>query len=116
MSLYAKHDNLLQDRAGANFDIQIGGINDNAPEDNEGPIINLYMNDESFISGGITNESPTLLARLQSFVDAVRASIDDFIVEYPAATMIHRAQRGYQMLNKGQGNFYICGLNYLAMK
>ena len=65
VSLYAKHNNLLQDRAGANFDIQIGGINDNAPEDNEGPIINLYMNDESFISGGITNESPTLLARLQ---------------------------------------------------
>lgn len=65
VSLYAKHNNLLQDRAGANFDIQIGGINDNAPEDNQGPTINLFMNDESFVSGGITNESPTLLAKLQ---------------------------------------------------
>ncbi|WP_347924434.1 type IX secretion system sortase PorU [Pontimicrobium sp. SW4] len=65
ISFYAKNDNPLQDQAGANFDIQIGGINNNAPEDNEGPIINLFMNDESFVSGGITNESPTLLAKLQ---------------------------------------------------
>ncbi|MCK0110459.1 type IX secretion system sortase PorU [Flavobacteriaceae bacterium S0825] len=65
ISFYAKNDNPLQDQAGANFDIQIGGINNNAPEDNEGPIINLFMNDESFVYGGITNESPTLLAKLQ---------------------------------------------------
>ncbi|MFK2820424.1 type IX secretion system sortase PorU [Flavobacteriaceae sp. LMIT009] len=65
VSLYAKNNSLLQDRAGANFDVQIGGINDNAPEDNEGPVINLFINDESFVSGGITNESPTLLAKLQ---------------------------------------------------
>ena len=31
----------LQDQAGANFDIQIGGINENAEEDNIGPVINL---------------------------------------------------------------------------
>ncbi len=65
ISFYAKNDNPLQDQSGANFDIQIGGINNNAPEDNEGPIINLFMNDESFVSGGITNEAPTLLAKLQ---------------------------------------------------
>lgn len=65
ISFYAKNSNPLQDQAGANFDVQIGGINNNAPEDNEGPIINLFMNDESFVSGGITNESPTLLAKLQ---------------------------------------------------
>jgi len=65
ISFYAKNDNPLQDHAGANFDVQIGGINNNAPEDNEGPIINLFMNDESFVSGGITNEAPTLLAKLQ---------------------------------------------------
>ncbi|TJY36528.1 type IX secretion system sortase PorU [Pontimicrobium aquaticum] len=65
VSFYAKNSNPLQDQAGANFDVQIGGIDNTAPEDNEGPIINLYMNDESFVSGGITNESPTLLAKLQ---------------------------------------------------
>ena len=28
---------VLEDRGGANFDIRIGGVNENAPEDNEGP-------------------------------------------------------------------------------
>ena len=65
VSLYAQTENPLSDQAGANFDIKIGGINENAPEDNIGPVINLFMNDENFVSGGITNESPNLLAKLQ---------------------------------------------------
>lgn len=65
VSFYAQTDNPLSDQAGANFDIKIGGINEDAPEDNIGPVINLYMNDENFVSGGITNESPSLLAKLQ---------------------------------------------------
>jgi hypothetical protein len=65
VSFYAKSSNSLSDQTGANFDIQIGGINENAPEDNIGPVINLFMNDDNFVSGGITNESPTLLAKLQ---------------------------------------------------
>ncbi|WP_400081127.1 type IX secretion system sortase PorU [Winogradskyella sp. R77965] len=65
VSFYAQTDNPLSDQAGANFDIKIGGINENAPEDNIGPVINLFMNDENFVSGGITNESPSLLAKLQ---------------------------------------------------
>ncbi|SDI09362.1 type IX secretion system sortase PorU [Winogradskyella thalassocola] len=65
VSFYAQTTNSLSDQAGANFDIQIGGINEDAPEDNIGPVINLYMNDENFVSGGITNESPILLAKLQ---------------------------------------------------
>lgn len=65
VSFYAQTSNLLSDQAGSNFDIRIGGINENAPEDNIGPVINLFMNDENFVSGGITNESPSLLAKLQ---------------------------------------------------
>jgi hypothetical protein len=65
ISFYAKTLGVLEDRGGANFDIRIGGVNENAPEDNEGPEIMLFMNDENFISGGITNESPTLLAKLK---------------------------------------------------
>ncbi|WMI69652.1 type IX secretion system sortase PorU [Mangrovimonas sp. YM274] len=65
VSFYAKTENPLQDQAGASFDIQVGGINENAEEDNIGPVINLYMNDTNFVSGGITNESPTFLAKLQ---------------------------------------------------
>ncbi|NRA94361.1 MAG: T9SS type A sorting domain-containing protein, partial [Psychroserpens sp.] len=65
VNFYAKRELPLEDRAGSSFDIQVGGINENAEEDNIGPLINLFMNDENFVSGGITNEQPTLLAKLQ---------------------------------------------------
>ncbi len=65
VSFYAQTNNPLSDQTGANFDIKVGGINENAPEDNIGPVINLFMNAENFVSGGVTNESPSLLAKLQ---------------------------------------------------
>ena len=66
VSFYATNEELTQDNSGANVgEVVIGGINNNAPEDNQGPIIQLYMNDENFVSGGITNEAPILLAKLQ---------------------------------------------------
>ncbi len=65
VSLYAKRNNVLEDQAGVNLDLDVGGLNENAPEDNEGPLIKLYMNDESFVSGGITDDSPMLLAKLE---------------------------------------------------
>ena len=49
VSFYAQTDNGLSDQTGANFDIKVGGINEDAPEDNIGPVINLYMNDENFV-------------------------------------------------------------------
>ena len=64
ISLYSKTENQLKDQRGHNFDIKIGGVNLDAPVDNTGPTIQLFMNDESFVSGGITNENPTLLAKL----------------------------------------------------
>lgn len=64
ISLYSKSNASLSDNRGYNYDVKIGGVNLNAPEDNTGPTINLYMNDENFVSGGITNEEPTLLANL----------------------------------------------------
>jgi len=66
VSFYASRETPLSDQSGATTtDLQIGGINENAPEDNTGPVINLFMNDENFASGGITNEAPTLIVRLQ---------------------------------------------------
>ena len=64
VSFYAQTTTPLQDQAGADVNIQIGGVNEDAPEDNAGPLVSLFMNDESFISGGITNTEPTLLAKL----------------------------------------------------
>ena len=64
MSFYSKSNSNLMDQNGSNLDILIGGINENAAEDNMGPEIELFMNDEAFISGGITNENPHLLVKL----------------------------------------------------
>ena len=63
-SLYAENANLNIDNSGNEMNILIGGINENAENDNTGPDINLYMNDESFIDGGITNENPFLIVKL----------------------------------------------------
>ena len=72
MSFYA--ENGIEDKAGYNFDLTIGGINKNAPEDTVGPEIQLFMNDESFIEGGNTNSSPNLIAVL-SDVSGINTSI-----------------------------------------
>lgn len=63
LSFYA--DDKQTDKAGYDFDITIGGIDSNAPDDNTGPEIKLFLNDESFVDGGNTNTSPVLLAVLQ---------------------------------------------------
>ena len=65
VSLYAQEDNALVDQTGFNLDLMVGGLNEDAPEDDIGPTIQLFMNDESFVSGGITNDSPILIAKLQ---------------------------------------------------
>lgn len=65
VSLYAQRNNELEDHTGFNLDIDVGGLNEDAPEDNQGPLITLFMNDESFVSGGITNDSPILIAKLE---------------------------------------------------
>ncbi|MEC9108488.1 MAG: type IX secretion system sortase PorU, partial [Bacteroidota bacterium] len=64
ISFYSKSTSSLMDQNGYNLDVLIGGINENAAEDNIGPEIELFMNDEAFISGGITNENPNLLVKL----------------------------------------------------
>lgn len=65
VSFYTSKENQLEEYSGFNTDILIGGLNENAPEDNEGPIINLFMNDENFVSGGITDNQPYILALLE---------------------------------------------------
>lgn len=40
----------------------IGGMADSIAADNQGPELELYMNDDNFISGGMTDENPSLLA------------------------------------------------------
>ena len=65
ISFYSKKNQMLLDKTGYNTDIKIGGINTNAVADNIGPQLKLYMNDETFVNGGITNAAPFLLAQLE---------------------------------------------------
>ena len=65
ISFYGKQNQLKTDKTGYDTTIKIGGINENAAADNTNPTVKLYMNDQTFISGGITNESPFFLAYLE---------------------------------------------------
>jgi len=62
ISLYARQDQDL--RRGVDTTLVIGGINTEAPDDKQPPVIKLYMNDFHFTDGGITNKDPFLLAKL----------------------------------------------------
>ncbi|MEQ3655033.1 MAG: type IX secretion system sortase PorU [Dokdonia sp.] len=65
LSFYAQRENIPEDQTGVNTDVIVGGLNENAPVDNLGPKIRLFMNDESFVNGGITNDAPFILAKLE---------------------------------------------------
>jgi hypothetical protein len=60
ISYYAKTDQ--QDAAGFDTTITVGGVNSNATSDGDGPKIQLYMNDEKFVRGGLTDMNPVLYA------------------------------------------------------
>ena len=62
VSYYA--DNGIVDAKGYSDKLLVGDIASDYEEDNKGPEINLYMNDENFVSGGITNSSPRIYAIL----------------------------------------------------
>jgi len=57
-------DNGYADGQGAFTDFIIGGSTDDYTPDHEGPVIDLYMNDTTFVSGDHTDENPVLLALL----------------------------------------------------
>ena len=65
ISFYSKKENSYLDNSGSNTTVKIGGINTNAAADNIPPQVKLYMNDQSFVDGGITNTSPLFLAYLE---------------------------------------------------
>jgi hypothetical protein len=62
LSFYAKNENT--DAAGYYVDVVVGGYNQDAEPDLVGPTIRMYMNDDSFVNNGITDENPVLLAYL----------------------------------------------------
>jgi hypothetical protein len=62
ISLYA--ENGLTDANEAFTGVVIGGIGTGTDNDNVGPEIKPFLNDEKFVNGGITNENPILVVKL----------------------------------------------------
>ena len=62
LSYYA--ENGEEDANGYSASVIIGGTADNAPEDLDGPAVDVFMNDETFVFGGLTDENPVLLIKL----------------------------------------------------
>jgi hypothetical protein len=61
ISYYAYDSNV--DAYGYDTNFRIGGINPNGINDNEGPQLEVFLNDEKFIDGSITDETPVLLVK-----------------------------------------------------
>lgn len=62
LSYYAEND--LVDANGYKNDVVIGGVSDTANLDDKGPEVKVYMNDEKFVRGGITDENPSVLVKI----------------------------------------------------
>ena len=65
VSFYSKKNSEFIDNSGVDTTIKIGGINTLAAADTTPPTVKLYMNDQTFVYGGITNASPFFLAYLE---------------------------------------------------
>ena len=78
---YYAHNGII-DASGYKNDIVIGGSEENVPEDNKGPEIKLYLNNENFVRGGVTNENPKIYMILSdsSGVNTVGSGIGHDIV------------------------------------
>lgn len=59
-----KNDDATIDAHGYTYNFQVGGTDPDYVEDNEGPIVKVFMNDTNFVSGGITDQNPILFVQL----------------------------------------------------
>lgn len=72
------------DLNGSFHGITVGGFSETAEDDNEGPVIRLFMNDTLFSDGGVTDTSPILLAHLEdpSGINATGTGIGHDIIAW----------------------------------
>jgi hypothetical protein len=80
ISLYAEDG--TKDGNGYSKNVIIGGIATGAVNDNTGPEIKAYLNDDRFVNGSLTNETPVLILHLadSSGINTGSSGIDHDIV------------------------------------
>lgn len=79
-SFYAEDGQI--DATGFDTSFVIGGRDGDPDADQVGPTINLWMNDESFVMGGVTDENPLIYAKIfdESGINTVGSGIGHDIV------------------------------------
>ncbi len=82
ISLYAAGDGV--DANGSYNEVVIGGFSENTQQDNEGPEIDLFINDSQFEDGGITGPNPVLYATIfdESGINTAGSGIGHDLVAY----------------------------------
>ena len=65
LSYYASDESQMLDAAGNYQEVVLGGTDPNAIADDQGPKVEVFMDDESFVFGGITSSDPLLLVKLE---------------------------------------------------
>ncbi|MBN4049699.1 type IX secretion system sortase PorU [Bacteroidales bacterium AH-315-N07] len=63
ISYYA--DNGIEDASGSFEDFMVGGTIDNYNDDKNGPTIDIFLNDENFVFGGMTDQDPLLIVKIE---------------------------------------------------
>ncbi|MCQ2286798.1 MAG: type IX secretion system sortase PorU, partial [Bacteroidales bacterium] len=63
ISYYARSSS--KDATGFFDEMIVGGQDTAAINDSQGPEMDLYLNDENFVNGGMTDENPTLIVKLK---------------------------------------------------
>lgn len=79
---YAKNDSSDLDAAGGYENFYIGDSDDNVPQDQTPPVVNLFLNDTTFLSGGIVPQNSTFIANIsdESGINLSRSSVGHEIV------------------------------------
>jgi len=103
LSLYAS-DLKQTDAAGFNNTLLIGGVSSKQIGQDNPPLVQLFMNDDQFISGGITDNNPKIFAKL---TDDMGINITGNSIGHDLVAVLDRDSDNPIILN----NFFKSGLN-----
>lgn len=94
ISFYA--ENGIYDAAGVEERLVVGGLGEEAISDRDGPIINAYLNDSTFVNGDVVGETPLLIAR---FSDASGINLSRVGIGHEITAVIDGDKRNAIILN-----------------
>jgi hypothetical protein len=77
ISMYAYDETTRQDAAGSNIEFTVGGETQDYDPDNTPPEIELFINDTSFVAGGITGPDIYLVAKIEDESGISTSNSDD---------------------------------------